>query len=167
MSGGQFLVGINLGWFEDKYGSDLGVSEFSDSPLWGNLSSPITIDLSKPNPPQSQPYLSQNPATIDQYFARIDGVNLVRLWLFEQLEGIVFSKDGNNNPVGLDQTFIDNLLKVLDSASNHNIKVYLALFNSWDTKPESSNIPAIKIVRLSKIVPSKKTDYCKHNAKPI
>jgi hypothetical protein len=177
MSGGQFLVGINLGWFEDKYGSDLGVSEFSDSPLWGNLSAPITIDLSKPNPPQSQPYLSQNPATIDQYFARIDGVNLVRLWLFEQLEGIVFSKDGNNNPVGLDQTFIDNLLKILDSANNHNIKVYLALFNSWDTKPESSNIPQSRLSDYQKLFQARKqiivnimqnpSDFCNNVLVPL
>lgn len=110
---GKFLVGINLGWFEDKYGSDLGVSEFSDLPLWENANIPITIDLSKPHASQNPPYLSQNPAAIDGYFSKINGINVVRLWLFEQLEGIIFSKDGHNNLIGLDQTFIANLLKVL------------------------------------------------------
>ncbi len=149
--GEKFSVGINQGWFENKYGADLGVSEFSDSPLWSNPNSPITIDLSKPNIPQVQPYLSQNPAAIDQYFAKINGINVVRLWLFEQLEGITFSKDGNNNVVGLDQTFIDNLLKVLNSANNYSVKVYLTLLNSWDT---NISVP-------STLPQSRQTDYQK------
>lgn len=155
--GGKFLVGINQGWFEDKYGADLGVSEFNDSPLWGNPNIPITIDLSKPNIPQTPPYLSQNPAAIDQYFSKISGINVVRLWLFEQLEGIIFSKDGNNNLIGLDRTFTDNLLKVLDSANNYNIKVYLTLFNSWDTNPNpSSTLPQSRLADYQKLFLARK-----------
>ncbi|MBI3623888.1 hypothetical protein HY212_07465 [Candidatus Pacearchaeota archaeon] len=132
--GGKFIVGINQGWFENKYGHDLGSSEFNGEALWSYpLSAPLTVDLSKPNPSQDQPYLSQHPEAIDQYFSKINGVGVVRLWLFEKLEGLVFSKDGNNSLMSLDQSFIDNLLKILDSANKYNIKVYLTLFNSWDT----------------------------------
>lgn len=176
--GGKFLVGINQGWFEDKYGSDLGVSEFSDSLLWGDPNTPITIDLSKPNIPQDPPYLSQNPAAIDQYFAKINGINVVRLWLFEQLEGIIFSKDGNNNLTGLDQSFIDNLLKVLNSANNYNIKVYLALFNSWDIKSSPSpTLPQSRLVDYQKLFLTRKqiilnilqnpSDFCNNVLIPL
>jgi hypothetical protein len=133
--GGKFIVGINQGWFEGKYGGDLGSSEFSGSILWSYpLSDPLTVDCSKPITSQNQPYLSQHPEAIDQYFSKINGADIVRLWLFEKLEGLVFSKDGNNSLMSLDQSFIDNLLKILNSANNYNIKVYLTLLNSWDTK---------------------------------
>lgn len=133
-AGDKFFVGINLGWFENSYGYDLGHSEFSDSPLWTYpYTVPITTDLSKPNIPPGAPYLTQNAGAADQYFVKISGLDIVRLWLFEQLEGLVFTKDGNNNLSGLEQTFIGNLSSFLDSANSHNIKVYLALLNSWDT----------------------------------
>lgn len=150
--GGKFLVGINQGWFEGKYGSDMGVSEFSDSSLGGDPNIPITIDLSKPQTPQGIPYLSQNPSAIDQYFTKINGVNVIRLWLFEELEGMIFSKDGNNNVIGIDTTFINNLLKVLNSANNYNIKVYLALFNSWDAKSHPSpSLPPSRLADYQKL----------------
>lgn len=133
-AGSKFFVGINLGWFEQAYGYDLGYSEFDDFPLWAYPSTaPITLNLAVPNIPPNPPFISQHPEAIEQYFSKIDGVDVVRLWLFEQLEGLVFTKDGNNNLSGLDPVFINNLLAVLDSANNHNIKVYLTLFNSWDT----------------------------------
>lgn len=131
----KFFVGINLGWFETSYGYDLGRSEFSSIPLWTYPhTSPITLDLSKPNILPDVPYLTQNPGAVEQYFVKINGLDIVRLWLFEQLEGLVFTKDGYNNLSSLDQTFINNLTSVLDSANNHNVKVYLTLLNSWDTK---------------------------------
>lgn len=133
--GSKFLVGINLGWYENKYGYDFGHSEFSDSVLWTYPpTAPITIDLSIPNIPLDPPYLSQHPEAIEQYFSKINGVDIVRIWLFEQLEGIIFTKDGNNNPLSIEQALINNLVSVLDSANNHGIKLYLTLFNSWDTK---------------------------------
>lgn len=132
--GNKFLVGINLGWL--SYGSDLGYSEFSDFPLSVQpLDAPITIDLSKPNISQTVPTLTQNSTAADEYFASITGLDIVRLWLFEQLEGLVFTKDGKNNLSSLEPTFLSNLLNFLDSAHNHNIMVYLVLFNSWDTTP--------------------------------
>ncbi|MDE1832169.1 MAG: hypothetical protein KGI02_07350, partial [Thaumarchaeota archaeon] len=133
--GSKFFVGINLGWFEQAYSYDLGYSEFDDFPLWAYPpTAPITLNLAVPNISPHPPFLSQHPEAIEQYFSAINGVDIVRLWLFEELEGLVFTKDGNNNLSGLDPVFITNLLAVLDSANNHNVKVYLTLFNSWDTR---------------------------------
>lgn len=133
--GSKFLVGINLGWFEQAYSYDMGYSEFDDFPLWTYPpTAPITLNLAVPNMPPHPPFLSQHPEAIEQYFSAINGVDIVRLWLFEELEGLVFTKDGNNNLSGLDPVFLTNLLAVLDSANTHNVKVYLTLFNSWDTR---------------------------------
>lgn len=157
-TGTKFFVGINLGWFEDKYGYDLGRSEFSDTPLWMYPpTAPITANLAVPNIPQESPYLSQHPEAIDKYFGKVAGVDIVRLWLFEQLEGLVFTKDGNNNLLGIDPEFITNLLAVLDSAKNHNIKVYLALFNSWDTNnSQPSGLDPSRVAKYQELFQARK-----------
>ncbi len=151
--GSKFFVGINLGWFEDKYGYDLGRSEFSDTPLWTYPpTAPITANLTVPNIPQDRPYLSQHPEAIDKYFGKVAGVDIVRLWLFEQLEGLVFTKDGNNNLSGIDPEFIANLLAVLDSATNHNIKIYLALFDSWNiVNSQKSGLDPSRIAKYQEL----------------
>ncbi|MGI0007840.1 MAG: CFI-box-CTERM domain-containing protein [Nitrosotalea sp.] len=148
-AGSKFFVGINLGWFEQAYSYDMGYSEFDDFPLWTYPpTAPITLNLAVPNIPPHPPFLSQHPEAIEQYFSKINGVDIVRLWLFEELEGLVFTKDGNNNLSGLDPVFINNLLAVLDSANNHNVKVYLTLFNSWDT--HNSPPPGLDPSRIGK-----------------
>ncbi|MGI0027990.1 MAG: CFI-box-CTERM domain-containing protein [Nitrosopumilaceae archaeon] len=177
--GDKFFVGINQGWFENKYGHDLGSSEFSGAALWSYpLSAPLTVDLSKPNPTQDQPYLSQHPEAIEQYFSKINGVNVIRLWLFEKLEGLVFNKDGNNSLIGLDQSFINNLLNVLNSASTYNIKVYLTLLNSWDTNQSPpSGLQQSRIGDYTKLLLATKqiivniienpTDFCNNILIPL
>ncbi|MDE1844263.1 MAG: hypothetical protein KGI10_02915 [Thaumarchaeota archaeon] len=156
--GSKFFVGINQGWFEDKYGYDLGRSEFSDVPLWTYPpTAPITMNLGVPNIPQDKPYLSQHPEAIENYFSKVNGVNIVRLWLFEQLEGLVFTKDGNNNLSGVDPEFINNLLAVLDSANNHNIKIYFTFFNSWDTNSsQPSGIDPSRIPKYQELFSARK-----------
>jgi len=177
--GSKFLVGINLGWFEDKYGYDLGRSEFSDGPLWTYPpTAPITANLAVPNIPQGPPYLSQHPEAIENYFAKVNGVNIVRLWLFEQLEGLVFTKDGNNNISTIDPEFINNLVAVLDAANNHNIKIYLALFNSWDTNSsQPSGLDPSRILKYQELFSARKqiilkimqdpTDLCNNILAPL
>ena len=91
--GGKFYVGINLGWFYDDYGSDLGTSEFSGSALWTQPDDvPLTGDLSKPAATNYQPYLLEHPEAIDAFFVKIQGLDIVRIWLFERLEGLHFSR---------------------------------------------------------------------------
>ena len=177
--GSKFFVGINQGWFEDKYGYDLGRSQFSDAPLWTYPpTAPITMNLAVPNIPQDPPYLSLHPEAIENYFSQINGVNIVRLWLFEQLEGLVFTKDGNNNLSGVDPEFINNLLAVLDSANSHNIKVYLALFNSWDTNiSQPSGLDPSRIPKYQELFSARKqiilkimqdpTDFCNNILVPL
>lgn len=170
--GSKFFVGINLGWFENKYGYDLGRSEFSSVPLWTYPpTAPLTMNLGVPNIPQETPYLSKYPNAIENYFSKINGVDIVRIWLFEELEGLVFTKDGNNNLLGVDPEFINNLLAVLDSANNHNIKLYLTLFNSWDTKnSQPSGLDPSRIPKYQELFSARKqiilkimqnpTDFC-------
>jgi len=177
--GSKFFVGINLGWFEDKYGYDLGRSEFSDGPLWAYPpTAPITTNLAVPNIPQGLPYLSQHPEAIENYFAKVQGVNIVRLWLFEQLEGLVFTKDGNNSLSGISPEFINNLVAVLDTANNHNIKVYLALFDSWNTKEsQPSGLDPSRISKYQELFSTRKqiilkimqdpTDFCNNVLVPL
>ncbi|MHB8602951.1 MAG: CFI-box-CTERM domain-containing protein [Nitrosotalea sp.] len=177
--GSKFFVGINLGWFEDKYGYDLGRSEFSSIPLWTYPpTAPITMNLGVPNIPQELPYLSQHPDTIENYFSKVKGVDIVRLWLFEQLEGLVFTKDGNNNLSGIDPEFINNLLAVLDSANKHNIKLYLALFNSWDTNSsQPSGLDPSRIPKYQELFSARKqiilkimqdpSDFCNNVLVPL
>ncbi len=91
--GSKFFVGINLGWFEQAYSYDMGYSEFDDFPLWTYPpTAPITLNLTVPNIPPHPPFLSQHPEAIEQYFSAVNGVDVVRLWLFEELEGLVFTK---------------------------------------------------------------------------
>jgi hypothetical protein len=177
--GSRFFVGINLGWFEDKYGNDLGHSEFSNAPLWTYPpTAPITANLAVPNIPQEKPYLSLHPEAIDKYFGKVSGVDIVRLWLFEQLEGLVFTKDGNNNLSSIDPEFITNLLAVLDSAKNHNIKVYLALFNSWDIiNSQQSGIDPSRVAKYQELFQARRqiilniiqnpTDFCNKIIVPL
>ena len=177
--GSKFFVGINLGWFEDKYGYDLGRSEFSSIPLWTYPpTAPITMNLGVPNIPQDAPYLSQHPDVIENYFSKINGVDIVRLWLFEQLEGLVFTKDGNNNLLGIDPEFINNLLAVLDSANNHNIRLYLTLFNSWDTNSsQPSGLDPSRITKYQELFSARKqiilkivqdpSDFCNNVLVPL
>lgn len=177
--GGKFLVGINLGWYENNYGYDLGYSEFSNSWLWiYPYNAPIMQNLSVPNKPAGQPYLLQHPEAVEQYFTKVGGVDIVRLWLFEQLEGLVFETDGSNNISKIDQQFINNLVTILDSANNHNIKVYLTLLNSWDTLESApSGIDPSRLGKFQELLSARKqiilkiiqnpSDFCSKVVGPL
>ncbi|NWG37534.1 hypothetical protein [Nitrososphaera sp.] len=136
---------MNNGWFADKYAVDLGYNQFSGSELWHwPHTDPIPIDLSKPDPNPPRPLLSDHPELIDQYFSQVQGIDVVRIWVFERLEGIRF--DASNRIVGIDNELLNNALAILDSANAHGVKVYFCLFDSWVVKHEPpQGLPASRI----------------------
>ncbi|MEM3159992.1 MAG: hypothetical protein QXJ74_04335 [Nitrososphaera sp.] len=136
---------MNNGWFADKYAVDLGYNQFSGSELWHwPHTDPIPIDLSKPDPNPPRPLLSDHPELIDQYFSQVHGIDVVRIWVFERLEGIRF--DASNRIIGIDNDLLDNALAILNSANVHGVKVYFCLFDSWVVKHEPpQGLPASRL----------------------
>lgn len=141
----KFITGTNNGWFLDKYAADLGYNQFSGTELWHwPYNDPIPIDLTKPDPNPPRPWLSDHPELIEQYFSQVQGLDVVRIWVFERLEGIRF--DANRKIIGIDPELTSNLLKILNSASLHGIRVYLCLFDSWVVKHQPlQGLPADRI----------------------
>ena len=136
-NGDNFQVGVNIYRWEDMrhYGQDLGYNQFSGDLLWHwPYTDDIPSDISKPNPNPPEPYLSVNPEKIEEFFRTIEGLDIVRIWLFENLEGLVFDGNENNMLVGLDSELLKNLKKVLDTAGRYNVKVYITLLNGIDTR---------------------------------
>lgn len=141
----KFTVGMNNSWFVDKYAVDLGYNQFSGSELWHwPHTDPIPIDLSKPDPNPPKPLLSDHPELIGQYFSQVHGIDIVRIWVFERLEGIRF--DADSRIAGIDNDLMNNALAILNSANAHGIKVYFCLFDSWVVKNQPpQGLPASRI----------------------
>ncbi|MEM2140512.1 hypothetical protein [Nitrososphaera sp.] len=137
---------MNNGWFADKYAVDLGYNQFSGSELWHwPYDAPLSIDLSKPDPNPPRPLLSDHPELVDQYFSQIHGIDVVRIWVFERLEGIRF--DASNRIVGIDSDLLNNALAILNSANAHGVKVYFCLFDSWVVKYQPpQGLPSSRII---------------------
>jgi hypothetical protein len=135
--GNYFQVGVNMHRWEDMrhYGQDLGYNQFSGDSLWHwPYTDDIPSDISKPNPNPPEPYLSANPEKVEEFFRTIEGLDIVRIWLFENLEGLVFDGNQNSKLVGLDSELLKNLKKILDTAGRYNVKVYITLLNGIDTR---------------------------------
>lgn len=105
----QHVHGVNLPWITNSggsnYGHDLGPNHFSG---------------------YGYHYVGSD---MDAYFADIKNMhtNVVRVWLFENLEGLNF--DGNGNISGIDATFLANVNDLINRANNKGLAVYLTLFN--------------------------------------
>ena len=135
----RFLVGVNNAWFCNRYANDIGYNQYSDRRLWQR---PYTdgishIDFSKPDPNPPRPLISENPEILKIYFSSISGLDIVRVWLFERLEGLCF--DENQNVIRIDNEFLMNIKKILDTAESYNVKVYFCLFDSWAVKYKPPN----------------------------
>jgi hypothetical protein len=129
----EFKVGVNHPWF-GKYGTDIGYNQFSSIPLWNTPSAEeVPIDLSKPDPNPPKPYLSDHPQEIENFFQKVHGIDLVRIWLFEGIEGLRFDGNQNNKLIGIDSELIRNIEKILDTAQKYDIQVLPTLLNSWDS----------------------------------
>ena len=140
----KFKVGAHVGTFGDSYGTDMGHNQFSGDQLWDN-STPITIDLSKPDPNPPVPYLTKNPQVLEQVFQQVQGLDVVRIFLFEENEGLVFDGNSNNKLIGIDSELVNNVKKVLDTAHKYNVQVYFVLIDCWivnDLEYNASSLPS-------------------------
>jgi hypothetical protein len=142
----RFLVGVNNGWFCDSYANDIGYNQYSGRRLW---KLPYTddisdIDFSKSDPEPPRPLISEFPELLDNYLQSISGLDIARVWLFESLEGLCF--DENQKVIGIDNEFLINLKKILNTAESYNVKVYFCLFDSWVVKyNRPRNLPESRI----------------------
>ncbi len=61
--------------------------------------------LQKPDPDAPKPLVEEDSQILPMTFARFEGINLVRILLFERLEGLVFDQD--NNLLGINPSMIE------------------------------------------------------------
>lgn len=105
----QHINGVNLPWVINSggsnYGHDIGPNHFTG---------------------YGYHYVGSD---MDAYFADIKNMhtNVVRVWLFENLEGLNF--DSNGNISGIDSAFLSNVNDMISRANNHGLALYLTLFN--------------------------------------
>jgi hypothetical protein len=104
-----FVKGSNLPWLDGQYDHDIGINPLH--PSWGCL---------------------YNAGHMNQYLAdmRNMGINVVRLWLNENKQGLLL--DSNGNVTGLDSTFLSNLDNIVQIAAQNGIYLYFTL-NEGDT----------------------------------
>ncbi len=132
----EFEVGINIAALDNEYGHDLGYNQFSGRQFWDD--SWQIYDFTKPDPNASElsPWIHWEDDNLKKTISKYNGVvDIIRIWVFEQHEGLRFSYDNNLSSYvvsGIDSTqLIPNIIRVLDMAHNYDIKVYLCLIDGW------------------------------------
>ena len=105
----QHIHGTNLPWVVNNYGSNYG-HDIGPNNLTGYG-------------------FAYRGGDMDAYFQDLKNMhtNVVRIWLFEDLEGLNF--DGNGYISGINATFLNNLNDLLNRANNKGLAVELVLFN--------------------------------------
>jgi hypothetical protein len=119
----RFMIGANYGAWDNRT-TNIGRNQFDP-----NISPLPTKALSNP----SLPYLSTHPGDIDSFFSSIQGLDVVRLWILNQHEGMKFEPGTTNLIEGLDDEYVKNLKMILDSAAKHNVQMYLTLVEVANT----------------------------------
>jgi len=131
----EFVVGINLPWLKGRYGTDLSYNQFSGRQLWEYpYEKPIDYDFTRPDPNPPKPLVKEDPQILSSTFDKFEGIDVVRIWLFERLEGLVF--DQNNNLLGIHPSMIESINQLLEIAQAKHFQVYFCLLNGWDAKWE-------------------------------
>lgn len=129
-------MGINVPALNNEYGHDLGFNQFSGRQFWDE--SWHDFDFTRPDEKSTEfsPWINWQGDNLQKSLQKFSGkVDLIRLWVFEQHEGLKFTYDeaANSNTVtGIDEEqFLPNIQKVLDKAQDYNMKVYLCLTDGW------------------------------------
>lgn len=114
---GDFLVGLNKPCFGGQYDHDLGNNQFSK---W-------------------EPYFPNNVELVRSFFSEVQGIDIMRIWLFEGMEGLIFDRE--NEVISIERTFLNSLKTTLDFAAEFKIRIYLCLFDAWGTvhRPATEN----------------------------
>jgi hypothetical protein len=132
----KFEVGINIAALHNEYGHDLGFNQFSGRQFWDE--SWHDFDITKPDNKCTEfsPWINWEEDNLDKSLQKYaDKLDLIRLWVFDQHEGLKFTYNeaSNFNTVtGIDEEqLIPNIEKVLSKAHTYNMKVYLCLTDAW------------------------------------
>ena len=132
----RFEVGINIPALNNEYGHDLGFNQFSGRQFWDD--SWHDFDFTRPDERSTEfsPWINWQGDNLQKSLQKFAGkVDLLRLWVFEQHEGLKFTyndSDSSNTVTGIDEEqFLPNIEKVLDKARDYNMKVYLCLTDGW------------------------------------
>lgn len=116
----QHINGVNLPWMRNSggsnYGHDIGPNHYTG---------------------YGYHYVGSD---VDGYYADIKNMhaNVVRVWLFENLQGLNF--DGSGNITGMDGTFLANLADMVQRANSHGLALELTLLNN-DVGAQAGHAP--------------------------
>ncbi len=116
----QPIRGINLAWLNGMYRHDFGINPLHKD--WG---------------------FSFNSNDLSRYFDDIQRMNLnvVRIWVFEDLEGLIFDKEGY--VASLDENLVQNFDTAVKLAQNKDLSLYLALANNYRLSCNTGGFPDI------------------------
>ncbi|MFB3896800.1 MAG: cellulase family glycosylhydrolase [bacterium] len=115
-----YVFGADLAWLQGQYDHDFGLNHQHTG--WGVWYSS-----------------SSNRATTDSYFSDLTtmGVRVIRVWLWENLEGLLFDGDSTFATVtGVHSGMWTNLDYFMSRVSTYNLNVYWCLSGSY-LSPES------------------------------
>lgn len=98
-----FAKGANLAWLNGQFDHDIGTNP--NHPDWG---------------------CAYNSADMNRYMAdmRSMGINVMRIWLHENKEGLIMS---GGNCTGMNATFLTNMDDIVRLAQNNGMYLYLTL----------------------------------------
>ena len=107
----QHINGVNLPWMKNNtsnYGHDIGPNHYTG---------------------YGYNYVGSD---VDKYYADIKNMhaNVVRVWLFEALQGLTFGSNGHIT--GIDGTFLNNLKDMVQRANNHGLALELTISTNSD-----------------------------------
>jgi endo-1,4-beta-mannosidase len=102
----KYVHGINVGWFFGRYSTDIGFNPLH--PDWG---------------------CGYNQSQVNAWLDDIKRMrcNVVRVWLFEDLEGLNFDSSGYVS--GVQPTFLTNLDGLVSATNARSLSLYLTFLN--------------------------------------
>ncbi len=114
----QHVHGVNQAWFFGRYGTDIGYNPLHRD--WG---------------------CGYNSGTANAWLADMKRmhINVVRVWLFEDMEGLTF--DGSGYVNGVQSTFLSNLDDLIAKANANGLALYLTFLNHNLSNQRGQTLP--------------------------
>jgi hypothetical protein len=112
----SFVVGMNVATFSGQPSRELGKNQLE---------------------PNSEPAYNAKTVNLGLQDIAIAGCNIVRVRLFDKLDGLTF--DSNGLVTGIDPTFLKNMSDMLGKAENNKLQVYVCLSGPWSSLTSVKN----------------------------
>ena len=139
----EFINGILIPWFySSAYGCDIGAGYSSDYTVCKFDEGHVRAEL---------------------WNAKVMGFNMVKLWLCEKVEGIIFDDEGH--VLGVDKEYKENFKRVLDIAQEYGLTLALTLVPHFDLCTNESLVYA-RVMRFVQN-PDITQEYLKNWLTPI